>query len=69
MSKLGKKVSGRLNNASGVLAKAGARHGRAGLAAANAVSSILLGRYVELCDDGVDCADPNHEHVDLLLRD
>jgi hypothetical protein len=69
MSKLGRKVSDRLNQASGALAKAGARHGRTGLAAANAVSSAFLGRYVELCDDGPDCTDPNHEHVDLLLRD
>ncbi|KIF00881.1 hypothetical protein PL81_38885 [Streptomyces sp. RSD-27] len=69
MSKLGKKVSDTLNQASGALAKAGARHGRRGLAAANAVSFALLGRYVELCDEGPDCTDPNHEHVDLRLRD
>jgi hypothetical protein len=68
MSKLGKKAHNAANQASGVLVKAGARHGKVGMAVANAVSYTLLGRYVQLCDDGLDCADPDHEHVEFKLR-
>jgi len=68
MSKLGKKVSHAANQATGAIVKVGARQGKAGMAVANAVCATLLGTYVQLCDDGVDCNDPDHEHVDLQLR-
>ena len=51
------------------LIQTGARHSKAGFHVANAVCATLLGRYAQLCDNGVDCADPTHEHVDFLLRD
>jgi hypothetical protein len=69
MSKLGKKVDAAATEAAGALIKAGGLHGRFGFTVANAVCATLLGRYMQLCDDGVDCADPDHDHVDLKLRD
>lgn len=68
MSKLGKKVSDTARQVTGVVVKAGARQGKAGLAVANAVCATLLGTYVELCPAGVDCNDPDHEHLDFQLR-
>ncbi|KOU30202.1 hypothetical protein ADK53_28710 [Streptomyces sp. WM6373] len=62
MSKLTKRVAD-------ALIQTGARRGRFGFHAANAVCATLLGRYVQVCDDGPDCADPDHEHVDFQLRD
>lgn len=62
MSKLTKKMADKL-------IQTGARRGRVGFHAANAVCATLLGRYVQICDDGPDCVDPDHEHVDFQLRD
>lgn len=68
MSKLSEKVSAAANQAAGVIVKAGAKQGKAGLAVANAVCATFLGTYVQMCDDGPECTDPNHEHIDLQLR-
>lgn len=50
------------------LIKSGGRHGKVGFHVANTVCAALLGRWVQLCDDGVDCTDPTHEHVDFQIR-
>lgn len=63
---MGSKLTKKMADA---IIRTGARHGRVGYHAANAVCATLLGRYVQPCDDGVDCADPDHEHIDFLLRD
>jgi hypothetical protein len=61
MSKLTKRMAD-------TLIQTGARGGKVGFHAANAVCATLLGRYVQICDDSPDCDDPTHEHVDFKLR-
>lgn len=63
---MGSKVAKKMADA---IIQTGARHGKAGFHVANAVCATLLGRYVQICDEGPECVDPDHEHVDFQLRD
>lgn len=65
MSKLGKKVTGRLDKAAEALVGAGAARGPKAMAVANTASRLFLGRYWVRCDDGDACTVPEHEHHDL----
>lgn len=65
MSKLGKKISNKLDSAAHVVVSAGYKRGPAAMAVANTASRLVLGRYWERCDDGADCPIPEHEHHDL----
>ncbi|MFF5703423.1 hypothetical protein ACFY7H_13080 [Streptomyces sp. NPDC012794] len=65
MSKLGKKVSRKLDQAAHVFVSAGYRRGSVSMAVANNASRLLLGRDWERCDAGTDCPIPEHEHYDL----
>lgn len=67
MSNLGKKLSSAANQVTGAVVKAGARQGKTGMTVANAVCYALLGTYVKICDDGLDCTHPDHEHVGFQL--
>lgn len=60
-----KKVSDKLDNAAHAVLSAGYSKGPKTLAAANAASAVLFGRYWVRCDAGKACTNPRHEHVDL----
>lgn len=65
MSKLGKKISTRLDQTAHVIVSAGHACGPKTMAVANGACWLLLGRYWERCDAGTDCPIPEHEHYDL----
>lgn len=65
MSKLGKKVSRKLDEAADTVIRAGYDRGPKSLAAANIASAVLLGRYWVRCSDGKACTNSRHQHVDL----
>lgn len=65
MSKLGKKVSTRLDQTAHAVVSAGHARGPVAMAVANTACRLVLGRYWERCDAGADCPVPEHEHYDL----
>ncbi|MGW6946159.1 hypothetical protein ACWGHD_04450 [Streptomyces xanthophaeus] len=62
MSKFGKKVSDKLDEAASVVIRTGERlGGDVGYDAANVLSAVILGRYWKSCSDNCGCPDEAHD--------